>query len=164
MRYNRRFTWLMMVFLLGVAHLLPASAKGTLTQGGASLGTVEFPSSCTAEAQKTVVHGVALLHSFQYQQVEQAFTQAAGQDPHCAIAWWGKAMGLYHQLWDFPSEATLRAGWKDVQQAEKIGGQTDRERAYIGAAAAFYQNNAKLSHLQRRQAYAQAMAQLHSNF
>ena len=155
---NRRFAWFIVVFLLGVAHLLPASAPGT------SLGTVEFPSSCTPAAQKTVVHGVALLHSFQYQQVEQAFTQAAGQDPHCAIAWWGKAMGLYHQLWDFPSEATLRAGWQDMQQAEKIGAQTDRERAYIAAAAAFYQDNPRLSHLQRRQAYSQAMAQLHQKF
>ncbi len=164
MRYNRRFTWLMMVFLLGVAHLLPASAKGTLTQGGASLGTVEFPSSCTAEAQKTVVHGVALLHSFQYQQVEQTFTEAARQDPGCAIAWWGKAMGLYHQLWDFPTEATLRAGWQDVQQAQKIGAQTDRERSYIAAAAAFYQDSSKLSHSDRQRAYSEAMAQLHQKF
>lgn len=158
MQSNRRLSWFLVAFLLGVAHLLAGSAPGT------SLGRVEFPSSCAPEAQKTVARGVALLHSFQYQQVEQAFTQAAGQDPHCAIAWWGKAMGLYHQLWDFPSEATLRAGWKDVQQAEKIGGQTDRERAYIAAAAAFYQDNSKLSHVERRRAYSQALAQLHQKF
>ena len=144
--------------LLFAASALPASA------GSAALGTVDFPSSCTPAAQKTVEQSVALLHSFQYKQVEQAFTEAAEQDPHCAIAYWGKAMGLYHQLWDFPSAATLHEGWQDVQQAEKLGARTERERAYIAAAAAFYQNNAKLSHLQRRQAYAKAMAQLHAKF
>ena len=144
--------------LLFAASALPAAA------GSAALGTVDFPSSCTPAAQKTVEQGVALLHSFQYKQVEQTFTEAAGQDPHCAIAYWGKAMGLYHQLWDFPSAATLQEGWQDVQQAKKIGAGTERERAYIAAAAAFYQDNAKLSHLQRRQAYAKAMSQLHSKF
>jgi hypothetical protein len=93
--------------------------------------------------------------------VEQTFSQAVQQDPRCAIAYWGKAMGLYHQLWDFPTDATLRQGRQDVQQGEKIGAKTDRERAYIAAAAAFYQDNSKLSHLERRRAYAQAMAQLH---
>lgn len=144
--------------------LLSATSALSASTPAASLGTVDFPSSCTPAAQKTVQEGVALLHSFQYQQVEQAFTAAAKQDPHCAIAYWGKAMGLYHQLWDFPSAATLQKGWQDVQQAEKISAGTERERAYIAAAAAFYQDNAKLSHLQRRQAYAQAMAQLHAKF
>ncbi|HKT70423.1 MAG TPA: hypothetical protein VJP83_13350, partial [Terriglobales bacterium] len=129
-----------------------------------ALGTVNFPSSCTPEAQNTVEHGVALLHSFQYQQVEQAFGEAARQDPHCAIAYWGEAMGLYHQLWDFPNESTLRAGRQYAQQGQKAGAKTDRERAYLAAANAFYQENPKLSHLDRRRAYAQAMAQLHQEF
>jgi len=163
MRDNQRFALVMVVFLLSAVHLLAASAPGTPTQG-ASLGKVDFPSSCAPAAQQTVQHGVALLHSFQYQQVEQTFTEASRQDPRCAIAWWGKAMGLYHQLWDFPTQATLRSGWQDVQQAQKIGAQTDRERAYIAAAAAFYQDNSKLSHRDRQRAYSQAMAQLHQKF
>ncbi|HEU5334816.1 MAG TPA: hypothetical protein VFU27_02570 [Terriglobales bacterium] len=157
MRNNRRLAALLVFGLL----LFATSALPASTASG-SLGTVDFPSSCTPAAQKTVQQGVALLHSFQYQQVEQAFTEAAKQDPHCAIAYWGKAMGLYHQLWDFPSDTTLHEGWQDVRQAEKLGAVTERERAYIAAAAAFYQDNAKLSHLQRRQAYAKAMAQLHA--
>ena len=161
---NRRFASLLVIGLaLAVACVLPAFAQSGQT-GSAALGTVNFPSSCTPEAQKTVEHGVALLHSFQYQQVEQAFGQAARQDPHCAIAYWGEALGLYHQLWDFPTETTLRAGRQYAQEAEKAGARTDRERAYIAAAAAFYQDNPKLSHLERRRAYAQAMAQLHQKF
>ncbi|HSB75741.1 MAG TPA: hypothetical protein VLC12_08830, partial [Terriglobales bacterium] len=156
---KRRITsWFVVSLWLSTGLLLAASSRNP------ALGTVNFPSSCTPAAQKTVLEGVALLHSFQYQQVEQTFTQAAKQDRHCAIAYWGKAMGLYHQLWDFPSAATLRAGWHDVQRAQKIGLPTAREQAYIAAAAAFYQDNPKLTHLQRRRAYGQAMAQLHQKF
>ncbi|HJT01857.1 MAG TPA: hypothetical protein VJ756_22375 [Terriglobales bacterium] len=161
---SKRFAFMMVVgVLLCAGFFLSVSAQGS-EPGRAALGTVNFPSSCTPEAQKGVERGVALLHSFQYQQVEQAFGEAARQDPHCAIAYWGEAMGLYHQLWDFPAETTLRAGRQYAQEAEKAGAKTDRERAYIIAAAAFYQDNPKLSHLDRRRAYAQAMAQLHQKF
>src|SRR5579864_2640937 len=159
-----RFTSLLFVgVVLGSGSLFSVSAQSGEPSSPA-LGTVNFPSSCTPEAQKTVEHGVALLHSFQYQQVEQAFGEAARQDPHCAIAYWGEAMGLYHQLWDFPNESTLRAGRQYAQQGQKASAKTDRERAYIAAASAFYQDNPKLSHRDRRRAYAQAMAQLHRKF
>ena len=161
---NRRVASLLVVgVLLGAGFLSPIFAQSGKPSSDA-LGTVNFPSSCTAQAQKTVEHGVALLHSFQYQQVEQAFGEAARQDPHCAIAYWGEAMGLYHQLWDFPTATTLRAGRQYAQEAEKASAKTERERAYIAAATAFYQENPKLSHLDRRRAYAQAMAQLHQKF
>ena len=154
--------------LLVLAFLSPATGFAASPPQAApssiSLGTVNFPSSCTPAAQKAVEQGVALLHSFQYQQVEQAFTRATEQDPHCAIAYWGKAMGLYHQLWDFPTEATLHDGLQDVQQGKKLAQGTDLERAYLAAAAAFYQNNPKLSHIERRRAYSEAMARLHQKF
>lgn len=148
---------------LATASAVPG-ASPQAAPPAASLGTVDFPSSCTPAAQKTVQLGVAFLHSFQYQQVEQTFTATTKQDPHCAIAYWGKAMGLYHQLWDFPAAATLHEGLQDVQQAQKTGAGTDRERAYIAAAAAFYKDNPKLSHVERRRAYSQAMAELHRKF
>lgn len=105
--------------------------------------------------------GVALLHSFQYQQSEQAFLDAAQQDPHCAIAYWGKAMALYHQLWDFPAQHTLREGREDLEQAEKIQGTTEREGEYISAAAAFYQDDSESSHEARAQAYSVAMEKVY---
>ena len=37
------------------------------------LGTVHFPVSCSAEAQKTFEKGVALLHSFWYEEAEKRF-------------------------------------------------------------------------------------------
>jgi hypothetical protein len=130
-------------------------------------GKVNFPTSCSPQVQLTIEKGVALLHSFQYQQVKQTFTEASQQDPHCAIAFWGKAMSHYYQLWDFPSPATLAEGRADIEEAQKLAnapnGSTNREREYIAAAAAFYQDDSKLTHTARVQAYSAAMAKLHED-
>ena len=68
------------------------------------LGTVHFPVSCTPEAQKTFEKGVALLHSFRYEESEKAFLDVEKQDPKCAMAYWGEAMSLWHELWNRPDE------------------------------------------------------------
>jgi len=139
-----------------------AAARGAAEKrasGGANaqLGTVNFPTSCGAPVQERMEKGVALLHSFQYQQAETAFSEAAQQDPQCAMARWGEAMALYHQLWDFPDNGTVAKGRGYVGDAQRLGGKTERERDYIAAAATFYANNGKLSHAARVEAYARAM-------
>ena len=40
---------------------------------GDRLGTVVFPTSCSSAAQPVIERGVALLHSFQYDEASQAF-------------------------------------------------------------------------------------------
>src|ERR1700730_812556 len=126
------------------------------------LGHVDFPNSCKAEAQPALLKGLALLHSFQYQASESAFKAATDLDPNCAIAHWGAAMALYHQLWDFPGKRTLKEGLESVEKPQKLAAPTPRERGYIAAAAAFYQDDEKLSHVQRTTAYSEALALLHS--
>ena len=126
------------------------------------LGHVDFPNSCQPEAQPALLKGVALLHSFQYHESASAFKAATDLDTNCAIAHWGAAMALYHQLWDFPGHRTLKQGLASVEEAQKLGAASPRERGYIAAAAAFYQDDAKLSHVQRTTAYSDALAQLHS--
>ncbi|HEY2351454.1 MAG TPA: tetratricopeptide repeat protein [Candidatus Acidoferrum sp.] len=106
--------------------------------------------------------GVALLHSFQYRESENAFKAAAELDENCAMAQWGKSMALYHQLWDFPQKHTLEEGLASIEQAQKLGAPTARERGYIAAAAAFYEGDPKRSHVQRTMAYSEALARLHA--
>src|ERR1700676_235185 len=139
-----------------------ATANDTPEITSEQLGHVDFPNSCKAEAQPALLKGLALLHSFQYQASESAFKAATDLDPNCAIAHWGAAMALYHQLWDFPGKRTLKEGLDSVQEAQKLGAPTPRERGYIAAAAAFYKDDEKLSHVQRTTAYSEALAQLHS--
>ena len=128
------------------------------TQLPSNLATWIFPNSCKPEAQPALLKGLALLHSFQYRESESAFKAGTDLDTNCAIAHWGAAMALYHQLWDFPGKRTLKEGLKSVEEAQKLGAPTPRERGYIAAAAAFYQDDEKLSHVQRTTAYSEALS------
>ena len=100
------------------------NAEGNITID--QLGKVDFPTSCSSKAQPAIEKGVALLHSFQYQQAKQVFTEAATQEPACAMAEWGEAMSLYHQLWDFPGDETLAEGRRYTDQAQKSSQLTSR--------------------------------------
>jgi tetratricopeptide (TPR) repeat protein len=124
------------------------------------LGQVNFPTSCAAEAQPSIETGVALLHSFQYEQADQSFSDAEKRDSKCAMAYWGKAISRYEQIWEFPSEKTLKLGAQDIRCAQTLGASTERERGYIAAAAAFYLADAKLRETQRIQAYSAALERL----
>ncbi|HEV2314081.1 MAG TPA: hypothetical protein VGR94_02145 [Candidatus Acidoferrales bacterium] len=128
------------------------------------LGSVSFPISCAPSVQSTFNTGVALLHSFQYEQAEQTFTQVAQQDPTCAMAYWGEAMSLYHQLWDWPSADTLKQGLQDTIEAQKLRAQTDRERMYIVSAGVFFQDNANLSRASRVKAYSDWMGRIFTKY
>jgi tetratricopeptide (TPR) repeat protein len=121
------------------------------------LGTVSFPTSCSASVQKPFERGVALLHSFWYDEADKQFKQVAENDPKCAMAYWGQAMSLYHALWSPPDTADLKRGRDLLQKARAIGAKTQRERHYIEALRAFYRKYDKVDHEKRATAYAQAM-------
>src|SRR5690242_15191688 len=107
------------------------------------LGTVHFPVSCASAVQKPFERGVALLHSFWYEEAEKQFAKVAQDDPRCAMAYWGEAMSLYHQIWNRPSEADVKHGAELVAKAKQVGVRTQRERDYIAAMEAFYGDPAK---------------------
>jgi tetratricopeptide (TPR) repeat protein len=108
---------------------------------GERLGTVSFPTSCTPAAQAKFTRAVALLHSFWYEEAEKAFTETAAADPQCGMAWWGVAMSNYHPVWPSPySPAELARGVAAASKAKVIGANSDREKGYIDAIAAFYDN------------------------
>jgi hypothetical protein len=152
------------IFLLLLAAVSSVYSRSHAASGpDEHVGNVNFPNSCSPEVQAALEKGLALLHSFQYQESGQAFGDAAQRDGQCAMAYWGRAMALDHQLWEFPNPATLAIGRKQIAQAQTIDSQTDREREYIAAAAAFYQDDPKLSHTDRVQAYSMAMRKLYSD-
>jgi tetratricopeptide (TPR) repeat protein len=126
------------------------------------LGTVQFPVSCTASMQKPFERGVALLHSFWYEEAEKQFEQVAKDDPQCAMAHWGVAMSLWHQLWNEPNAATLKRGRAELKKARALHPKTDRERDYIAAAASFYAG--KHAHDARAAAYSKAMEQMSQRY
>jgi hypothetical protein len=148
------------ILLFVLLSLLRASSLSAAPPD--QLGKVNFPTSCSADVQPVIEKGLALLHSFQYKESEQTFSDAATRDPKCAVAYWGKAMALYHQFWDFPKDKTLKEGREDIEQARKLRPVRPREKGFIKAAAAFFGNKSKLSHADRRKAYSAALERFYA--
>jgi tetratricopeptide (TPR) repeat protein len=129
------------------------------------LGTVTFPVSCAPDVQKPFARGIALLHSFWYEEAEKQFQQIAQDDPHCAMAHWGVAMSLWHQLWNEPDTKVLGRGRDEVHEAKTTDGPaTPREKAYIAAIAAFYSDSKKLNHEARAKAYSDATKKVYETY
>src|SRR3984893_9146558 len=119
-----------LVWILALFFLFPLVTVSDDEQGhhhhedlaATQLGTVSFPVSCAASVQKPFERGVALLHSFWYEEAQKQFQQIATDDPHCAMAHWGVAISLWHQLWNQPDVKVIQHGMDEVHQAKTAGG------------------------------------------
>src|SRR5262245_60277979 len=167
------------VVAIAVSFLVVApSWAGTPALGDMSkVGTVDFPTSCSAKAQPDFIRGVALLHSFFYEEARRLFTEAAANDPGCAMAQWGIAMTYYHPIWAPPTAKDLEEGLAAVEKAEKVSKVTPREKDYIAAIAAFYRaakDNATgppgmschgpTDHAARRASFSSGMKSVHEKY
>ncbi|HZI17361.1 MAG TPA: hypothetical protein VEY09_02085 [Pyrinomonadaceae bacterium] len=128
------------------------------------IGRVNFPVSCNARARGLFNRAVAWLHSFEYEQAERVFTEAAAADPQCGMAHWGVAMSNYHPIWAPPTAAELRKGREAVERARSAGARTQRERDYIAAVELFYRDSDRLDHRARASAYWEAMERLYRRY
>lgn len=128
------------------------------------LGEVDFPVSCTPEAQAAFSQGMARLHSFWFPPAIEAFTEATELDPSCGMGHWGVAMSLLGIPWTPPTSQTLADGWAAVEKAQAAGAKTPREQAYIAAITALYQDFDTVDHRTRTLAYEQAMQQLAEDY
>ena len=160
----RKLTWLWC--LAAVLSIFAVADEGhhheELTQD--QLGTVHFPVSCTPEAQATFQEGVALLHSFWYEEAEKTFLEVEQQDPKCAMAHWGAALSLWHQLWDHPDATVIKRASDELKKANKPEVGTEREQDYIAALRAFYSGSDKLDHEARARAYSAAMEKVYERY
>ena len=128
-------------FLLSqsAARATDEKSEGADAHAGHALGKVNFPISCSPEAQAEFNRAVALLHHMTYPQARAAFEQVAKTDPKCAMAHWGIAMTLFQPLWPTrPSPAELQRGWEEVEKAKSLKPATKREQLFVAAAEAFF--------------------------
>jgi len=99
---------------------------------------VSFKTSCAPAAQQDFERGVALIHSFWYEEAGRAFAAAAVADSGCGMAHWGQAMSLLHPLWYPPPPNDGRTGLAESEQAVRLTAAGGRERSYAEAIATFY--------------------------
>jgi tetratricopeptide (TPR) repeat protein len=164
----KRIAWLLVLsFLFAVSTFADDEKDHPHHEdlSAAQLGTVVFPVSCDPLVQKPFERGVALLHSFWYEEAEKEFQRIAESDPHCAMAHWGISMSLWHQLWNQPDDRVVQRGLDEAHKARTTDGRTTpREKAYIAAIAAFYSDSKKLNHEARAKAYSDAMKKVYESY
>ena len=152
---------------LVVALAIPgwALAHDTDSQTG-PLGKVSFATSCSAKVQPLFERGVAMLHSFWYSAGEQTFREVLKQDPQCAIATWGIASILMSNplAGQGASPKGAELAMTAIEEGRRIGAKTDRERAYIEAVAAYYQDFQTRSERDRQVSRAKAYEALAQRF
>src|ERR1700758_1043690 len=110
---------------LGLNHVKSATAPEPGDLRG--VGKVTFPITCTLGVQSDFARGVALLHSFFYEEARRVFTSMAERDPKCAMAQWGIAMTWWHPIWTPPNPDEMRAGKAAIEKGMAMNIGTDRE-------------------------------------
>jgi len=153
------------------SQILFASLCGALLiQGEARaneerFGEVNFPISCSSTAQAQFNRAVAMLHSFFYPETIKVFSTLAQQEPTCAMAYWGIAISQRPNplVGPFPGDV-LKAGWEAIEKARAAPQKTDRERDWIEALAAFFENYESVPQQRRTASYEAAMARLHARY
>jgi len=135
-----------------------AAAGAAFAQSGDQLGKVEFPNSCSPAVQEKLLRGIKMLHSFYYSATQKAFEDVAVEDNSCAIAAWGYASILMAN----PLQG-VGASPKDAPRAQaaidkgrQMGAKTERERDYLEAVAAYYEDFANRPERARQLARAKA--------
>jgi hypothetical protein len=163
----KRLTFFSGLLLSSVCALLVPSAVAQHEHPAGDtgkLGKVNFQVSCDPSVQPLFTSAVAMLHSFWYEKANDTFAAVAEKDPTCGMAYWGIAMTYYHQIWQAPGPADLKAGTASMEKAKAAGAKTQRERDYIAAIQTFYKDADKLDHRTRALAYETAMDQLQARY
>ncbi len=135
-----------------------------LCDPGEKLGTVHFVISGSVTVQADFNRAVALLHSFQYEEAEKAFTNLGQANPNMGMASWGIAMCNYHPVWGPTTQADFERGRTAADRAAKLGAPTVRERRYIQTIGVYYADADRLDAASRRAGYEQAMGRLHASY
>ena len=151
------------VLLVALTSRLSAQDHAHAKPGAEQLGTVHFPTSCSAAVTPTFDRAIALLHSFEFGASIGAFNEVLASDSTCAMAHWGIALSR----WGNPTSAANRAprtldpGRLAANSATRLSaGATDRERGYIAAVNQLFADYEQRDQRTRIVAYEAAMADL----
>ena len=129
-----------------------------------NVGSINFPTSVTGEAQQHFLRGVAVLHSFGWEQAQEQFRAAQEIEPDFAMAYWGETLSYNHPLFSGmdptePRKALQRLGSTTAERLAKAP--TEREKGFLEAVEILW-GEGELS--DRRLGYMEAMEELYQKY
>ncbi len=129
-----------------------------------NVGAITFPTSATGETQQHFLRGVAILHSFGWEQAIEQFQAAQALDPDFAMAYWGETLCYNHPLGgrlnpESPRKALARLGSTKAERLAKAP--TDREKGFLNAVEILWGDGDEVA---RRVGYMEAMGRLHEQY
>jgi tetratricopeptide (TPR) repeat protein len=136
------------VFFSFFAHASPSS----------KLGSVDFPTTGSPEAQKLFLRGVAALHSFWYDEALKSFQESTKVDPNFVMGYWGEAMTHNKPLWEKQDTKAAKEALTKIKDISKI---RVRELSYLEAVMHLYGEGDKKT---RDKAYANAMEKIYRQY
>ncbi len=129
------------------------------------LGDVAFANSCAPAVQATFERGVALLHSFWWEEGRKTFRAVLTQDPGCATAAWGiAAIDIGNPFAGGPTPAEAKEAKDAIAMGRAVGAKTERERGFIDAVAAYYDAYPDKPHWARLKVLSAAFERLAARF
>ena len=146
--------------------LLGAFSTSAFSADLEQIGTFEFPTSASGEAQRHFTLGVGYLHSFGWKQARTEFRKAQEIDPDFALAYWGESLTYNHPLIpvlqdpNSPQDTLNRLGSTSEERLSKAP--TNREKGFLRAAEAFAFTEGSLG--DKRLAWMYAMLDLYEEF
>lgn len=149
--------------LLALAAV-PAFAQHNHSHG--DVGKVVFANSCAPAVQEDLMRGVAMLHSFWYSEGEKTFRAVLAADPSCSIANWGIAsLAMNNPLAGVGSSPPEAArGQAALAAARATPAKTQRERDYVEAVGAYFDDFATRPEAARQQSRAKAYEALAARY
>ena len=159
--------------LLALASIVVAPSLRAQHAHGRSaeqLGHVVFPTSCSAGAQREFERGMALLHSFWWEQGLAAFQAVVAADSSCAMGYWGLALNAWGNPFvggpggNAGKGEPLRRGAGFAERAIAEGAPTPRERGFLAALGALYGGSDSIPNARRLQAWSDTLARLYRDF
>lgn len=160
---------LLALALAGVTFALapPAQAQDHAGHGAPMdrLGTVTFPSTCAVSVQPQINRGVALLHSFWFDEAIRTFNDVAAKDPRCGLSQWGVALAMWGNILAVgPQQPGIQNALTAIDKGRQMGAGSARERDYLEAVAAFYVGAPEKDARARKVAYEKAMEQVAAKY
>ena len=128
------------------------------------VGSLDFPTSGSPEAQQHFLRGVAILHSFGWKQAIEEFQAAQRIEPDFAMAYWGESLCYNHPLFneqdgESPRQVLARLA---PTRAERLAmAPTEREKGFLEAVEILWGEG---EWRDNRVAYMEAMQRLYFRY